>query len=58
VAPLWVIYHILKEGVKPLWADMEVIDDPAEADLEYRGRFYKFQGFKRISAIEIKYEDV
>ena len=58
VAPLWVIYHLLEEGICPLWADMEVVNNPDKADLHYRGRFYRFNGFKRIKAIKIEFEDL
>ena len=58
VAPLWVIYHVLTKGIKPLYAEMEETTDIQNADLHYRKRHYKFKGFKRISEIKIKYEPI
>jgi len=58
VAPLWVIYHIIQNGIKPLWADMQEVAPSEKYDLKYRGRCYKFNGFKRIEEIKIIYSDL
>jgi hypothetical protein len=58
VAPLSVIAQLVQRGVKPLWAEMEQVGDPALAETEAAGRYYRFIRFRRIAGIEIKFEDV
>jgi hypothetical protein len=58
VAPLSVIAQLVQRGVKPLWAEMEQVTDPALAETEAAGRLYRFVRFRRIAGIEIKFEDV
>jgi len=58
VAPLSVVAQIVQRGVKPLWAEMEVVSDPAKAEVEAAGRYYRFVRFRRIVGIEIKFEEV
>lgn len=52
VAPLGVIQEVLELGVKPLWAEMVVVRD-------HRGfrRALEFRRWRRITAIEIRFED-
>ena len=58
VAPLSVIAQLVQRGIKPLWAEMEVVQNPDEAEVEAAGRYYRFVRFRRIAGIEIKFEDV
>lgn len=58
VAPLWVILRLTEFGIKPLWAEMQEIQSRQETHLSYRGRFYRFLGFRRIVGVEIKFEEV
>jgi hypothetical protein len=57
VAPLSVIKQCIERGIKPLWAEMQICP-PHSADVFYNGRYYKFIRFRRIVAIDIKYEDL
>jgi len=58
VAPLSVIAQVVQRGIKPLWAEMQQVEDPSEAETEAAGRYYRFVRFRRIVGIEIKFEDV
>lgn len=58
VAPLSVIARLTELGIKPLWAEMRQVQSRSEADLEYRGRFYRFETFRRIKAVKMEFEDL
>ena len=58
VAPLSVIAQLVQRGIKPLWAEMEVVQNPDEAEVEAAGRYYRFVRFRRVSAIQIVFEEV
>jgi hypothetical protein len=62
VAPLSVIQRLVDLGVRPLWAQMHVIDppqvpDPAREVCE-KGRWYRFDRFRRIVGIKIEFEEL
>jgi len=57
VAPLSVIDHICRLGVKPLWAEMQQVG-PEEAEVEVAGRFYRFVRFRRIRRLALEFEEV
>jgi hypothetical protein len=57
VAPLSVIAKICEMGIKPLWAEMEVVP-PEEAEVEASGRYYRFKKFKRIIGVKIEFEEL
>lgn len=50
VAPLSVIDHLCRQGLKPLWAEMEIVKRE-DAEMEASGRFFRFKEFKRIKKI-------
>ena len=58
VAPLSVIAQLVQRGIKPLWAEMEAVSNPEEAETEASGRYYRFRRFRRIVGVEIKFEDL
>jgi len=58
VAPLSVVAQLVQRGIKPLWAEMEVVSSPEDAEVEVAGRYYRFVRFRRISGVEIKFEEV
>ena len=58
VAPLSVIAKVLEKGVKPLWAQMEQQPSKEGADLEYRGRFFKFVEFRRIERVALEFGNI
>lgn len=59
VAPLSVIALLVtKYGVEPLWAEMQRVSDPAQAEVSLNGRHFRFKRFRRIVAVTITYEDV
>jgi len=57
VAPLSVIAAIVQRGVRPLWAEMKQVFDPAEADTEANGRLYRFVRFRRIKDVRIEFDE-
>jgi len=57
VAPLSVIAKITEMGIKPLWAEMEIVPKE-EAEVEAAGRYYRFKGFKRIKKVKMEFEDL
>lgn len=58
VAPLAVCDKLLQEGMKPLWADAEVVDaSHPEREWEVKGRHFRFLGFKRLVALDLKTEE-
>jgi len=58
VAPLSVIAQLVQRGIKPLWAEMAVVSSPKDAEVEVAGRYYRFVRFRRVSAIQIVFEEV
>jgi hypothetical protein len=58
VAPLSVIDQLLKRGIRPLFAEMDLVKDGGEYDVIANGRMYRFVRFVRITSIEIKKEVV
>lgn len=58
VLPLSVIEKLCKKGIKPLWVQMNHVYDPDKADLQYNGRFYRFDGFRRIDRIDMVFSDI
>jgi hypothetical protein len=56
VAPLSVISRLVDLGIKPLWCDMEFLKSAEGADVSFRGRHYKFLGFKRIKMVRLEFE--
>ena len=58
VAPLSVIARLCELGLKPLWAEMKQVRSWEEADLLYRGRFYRFVRFRRIKAVKLEFEEL
>lgn len=58
IAPLAVLDHLLREGLKPLWSDAEVVEaSHPEREWEVKGRPFRFLGFKRLTALELKTEE-
>lgn len=57
VAPLTVIARICEYGIKPLWAEMQVVKDATEADTKCNGRLYKFIRFRRIKCVKLEFEE-
>jgi hypothetical protein len=52
-----VIAKVSEMGVKPLWAEMEIV--PKEkAEVEASGRYFRFKRFRRIKGIKIEFEDL
>ena len=56
VAPLSVISKLIEIGIKPLWAEMELVDK-AHSEVEAVGRYYRFVQFKRVARIAMEFED-
>lgn len=58
VAPLSVIAKLVELGIKPLWAQMQQIPSQQGADLAFRGRYFRFETFRRIKALQLEFEEV
>ncbi len=58
VAPLSVLGHLVDLGIKPLWTEMRELPRGQEADVIYRNRPYRFEGFKRVKALHLEFEEV
>lgn len=56
VAPLSVLGRLCQLGIKPLWADMEVVG-LEEAEVIAAGRGYKFKEFKRVKKLVLEFEN-
>lgn len=58
VAPLSVIDHLCRRGLKPLWSEAVEENDPAKIDFRgARGQGYRFVRFRRVRRIVIEFED-
>ena len=60
VAPLSVIARLCELQLRPLWAEMEQLppERREEAHLSYRGRHYRFAGFRRVQAVKVEFTEV
>lgn len=58
VAPLSVIAKLCELGLRPLYAQMDQVANQGEADLSYRGRFYRFNRFVRVKAVKMEIEEL
>lgn len=58
VAPLSVIDQLVKRGIRPLYAEMELVEDGNDYDVIANGRKYRFVRFSRIVEVTIRKEDV
>lgn len=56
VAPMSVLGRLCALGVKPLWADMEVVD-LKDAEVIAAGRGYRFRKFERVKRLILEFED-
>lgn len=57
VAPLSVISSLTRCGIKPIWANMELVGED-EAEVTMSGRYWRFKGFKRVNRVYIDFEEV
>lgn len=58
VAPLWVIMRLTELGLRPLWAQMQEVESRTDAHITYRGRFLRFEGFRRIAGVGLQFADL
>lgn len=62
VAPLSVIHQLTQRGINPIWAEMKAVSpekfDPYDTAINGKGRYTKFQTFKRIKKVELILEDL
>jgi len=58
VAPLSVIHRMTELGVRPLWAQSEVVKDSERADWSFKGRHYRFLKFQRVERLELVLGDL
>jgi hypothetical protein len=57
VAPLSVIGVICDRGLRPLWAEMEVVSKK-DAEVVASGRGYKFIRFRRVKRLVLEFEEI
>lgn len=57
VAPLSVLGRLVDLGIKPMWAEMEQVTDPARAEVSARDRHYRFARFRRVKALRLEFEE-
>ncbi len=58
VAPMSVISRLIDLKIKPFWAEMIQVKSKAESEVEAKGRFYRFNRFRRIKALRFEFEEV
>lgn len=58
VAPLSVIAKLCELGIRPLWAEMFEPKTGETPDFTYRGRRYRFNRFRRITAVRLEFEEL
>lgn len=58
VAPLSVIERLCQMGLRPLWAEMEQVQNDGSVEVTVRNRFYRFVEFKRIKAVRLEFMEV
>lgn len=58
VVPLAVLQRMVELGLRPLWAEAELVDDPSRADWEARGRLYRFVRFRRVRKLRMEFDDL
>lgn len=56
VAPLSVLGKLCQLCIKPLWADMELVNEK-DAEVFAGGRGYRFKEFKRVKKLVLEFED-
>lgn len=57
VAPLSVIGVVCDRGLRPLWAEMEVVSKK-DAEVVAAGRGYKFIRFRRVKRLVLEFEEI
>lgn len=57
VAPLSVIHQLTQRGIYPLWAEMERVDDPRQAEVVEGERMYRFVALRRIRELRLVFEE-
>jgi hypothetical protein len=58
VGPLAVLARLCELGLHPLYAQMELVTLAQEADVTVQGRSYRFDRFRRLKAVELRFEEV
>jgi hypothetical protein len=58
VAPLSVIAHLTELGIKPIWAEMQQVQNDGTAEVVTKDRYYRFVCFKRINSIRMEFEEI
>ena len=58
VAPLSVIDHLCRMGLKPLWAEMIEETDPRKIEVRARNTGYRFSRFRRVKSVRLEFEEL
>ena len=58
VAPYSVLDRMCKLGLRPLWAEAEIVQHKSQSDWSVRNRHYRFAGFKRVQELRLVLEDL
>ena len=58
VAPYSVLDHLCRLGLRPLWSVNPQVNQGEPYSFEFNGRYYRFDGFKRVVKLELVLEDL
>jgi hypothetical protein len=58
VAPYSVLNRMVQLGLRPLYSEAEIVDDPDLTDWEVKGRKYRFMRFRRVKKLVLELEDL
>lgn len=56
VAPLSVLARMVDLGVRPLWSEAELVNDPSKSDWSVKNRYYRFVCFQRVERLVLEFE--
>ena len=58
VAPVSVIDHLCRLGLRPLYSETKEVRDRSRADFIYHGRTYQFIRYRRVGGIRWEWVDI
>ncbi len=58
VAPYSVLTRMVDLGLRPLWSEAEIVQDPELADWRVKNRLYRFKRFRRVRRLVMEFDDL
>ena len=58
VAPYSVLTRMVDLGLRPLWSEAEIVQDPKLADWRVKNRLYRFRRFRRVRRLVMEFDDL